>query len=187
MSNVILIYGPIGSGKTRVCIDLAERLCSVNQSIVGILSKRVYHAGELLGYDCLDLSSDHVFPLARLRNQICGRDWFNFSELKYAFSISGLKRANGILLGLSKKLNTSSIIFIDEIGRLERAGVGMYPGIIRVVASLKNGNTAIFTCRTDLVEAVATLFTGRAQNVSKCELGDFEKLWKMIQKYITIC
>ena len=189
MSNVILVYGPIGSGKTRTCIDLAERLSSVNQNIVGILSKRVYRVGELLGYDCLDLESGHVFPLVRLRNQVCGPDWFNFRELKYAFSISGFKWANCILIRLSEGLNIPSIVFIDEFGRLESAGAGMYPGIVRVVESLKMHawNAAIFTCRTDLIEAVEELLTGRAQNVSKCEPGDFEKLWNMIQEYIKIC
>ena len=162
-------------------------MSSVSQNVVGILSKRVYRAEELLGYDCLDLESGYVFPLVRLRNQVCGSDWFNFRELKYAFSTSGLKRANRILIGVSKGLNIPSIIFIDEFGRLESAGVGMYPGITKVVESLKNGNTAIFTCRTDLIEAVEELLTGQAQNVSKCEPGDIERLWNMIQEYIKIC
>ena len=189
MSNVVLVYGLIGSGKTRTCIDLVERLLSINKNIGGILSKRVYQEGELIGYDCLDVSSGQIFPLARLWNQVCGPDWFNFRELKYAFSTSGLKRANSILIGLSKGLNIPSIVFIDEFGRLESAGAGMYPGITRVVESLKMHawNTAIFTCRTDLIEAVEKLLTGQAQNVSKCEPGDLEKLWNMIQEYIKTC
>ena len=186
MSNVVLVYGPTGSGKTRTCIDLVERLSSVNQNIGGILSKRVYREGELVGYDCLDLSSGQVFPLARLFYQVCGPDWFNFRELKYAFSSSGLKQANHILIRSSKESNISSIVLIDEFGRLERAGVGMYPGVIRVIESLKKGSIAIILCRTDLVEAVEGLLIGRAQNVLKCEAGDFEKLWKFIQGSIQI-
>ncbi len=186
MSNVLLIYGPIGSGKTRSCIDLAERLSSINQNIEGITSKRVYQAGELVGYDCQDLTSGYVFPLVRLHNQVCGPDWFNFGKLKYAFSTSGLKQANRILVESSKELNIPYIVFIDEFGRLESAGVGLYPGIIQVMASLKNGKLVIITCRTNLVEPVEKLLTGRAKNVSKCKPEDSEKLWNIIQEYITI-
>jgi hypothetical protein len=50
--------------------------------------------------------------------------------------------------------------------------VGVYPGIIKVLESLKNGNNAIIVCRTDLVGTVEELLKGRAQNVFKCELGD---------------
>lgn len=140
-----------------------------------------------MGYDCLDVSSGQVFPLVRLRDQVCGPDWFSFRELKYAFSSSGFKQANRILVRSSRELDTPSIVFIDEFGWLECAGSGMYPGIVRVVESLNNGSMAIIACRTDLVEAVEGFLMCRAQNVLKCESGDFEKLWKMIQGSVSIC
>ena len=186
MSNIVLLYGLIGSGKTRTCIDLAERLRSEPQNIGGILSKRVYQEGELVGYDCQDLSSGHIYPLARLHHLVCRPDWFNFRELKYAFSSSGFKKANCALIRSSCELNIPTIVFIDEFGRLENAGVGMYPGIVKVVESLKNGNNAIMVCRTDLVGTVEELLKGRAQDVFKCEPGVFEKLWNVIQEFISI-
>jgi len=187
MSSVVLVFGPIGSGKTSTCIDLVERLRSIKKNIGGILSKRVIQGGELMGYDCLDVSSGQVFPLVRLLSQVCGPDWFNFRDLKYAFSSSGFKQANRILMRSSKELNTPSVVFIDEFGWLECAGLGLYPGIVRVVESLNNGSMVIIACRTELVEAVEELLRGRVQNVLKCEAGDFEKLWKMIQGSISMC
>ena len=110
MSNVVLLYGPIGCGKTRTCIDLAERLHSEHQNIGGILSKRVYQEGELVGYDCQDMSSGSIYPLARLHHLVCGPDWFNFRELKYAFSSSGFKKGNCAFVRSSSELNIPSIL-----------------------------------------------------------------------------
>ena len=137
-----------------------------------------------MGYDCLDVSSGQVFPLARLWSQVCGPDWFRFRELKYAFSSSGFKKANCILARSSKELDTPSAVFIDEFGWLECAGLGLYPGIVRVVESMNNRSMVVIACRTNFIEAVEELLQGRAQNVMKCETGDFEKLWNMIQGYI---
>ena len=187
MSKAVLVYGPIGSGKTSTCIEIVERLRSVNHNIRGVLSKRVYHEGELMGYDCLDVSSGQVFPLVRLRNQICGPDWFNFGELKYAFSSSGFKLANSILSTSSKESNVTTIVFIDEFGRLERAGVGIYHGVLAVVESLKNGSIAIIACRTDMVETVERVLRDRVKYVEKCEPGDLEKLWDLIKGSIPTC
>lgn len=186
MSNVVLVHGHIGSGKTSTCIELVERLRSMEMNIRGVLSRRVYQKGDLIGYDCLDVSSDQLFPLVRLRSKVCGLDWFRFRELKYVFSTRGFKQANSILTRRSKQLDKTPIVFIDEFGWLERKGLGLYPGIVRVVESL-NGSIAIITCRTDLVEVVKGLLRGRVKNVCKCEAGDSEKLWNMIQGSISIC
>ena len=187
MSKVVLVYGPIGSGKTSTCIKLVERLRSVNHNVGGVLSKRVYHEGDLIGYDCLDASSGQVFPLVRLRNQICGPDWFNFGELKYAFSSSGFKLANSILSTKSRESKVPTLVFIDEFGRLERAGVGIYSGVLSVVESLKNGSIAIIACRTDMIETVERVLIDRVKYVEKCEPGDIEKLWDLIKGSIPVC
>ena len=186
MPNVVLLHGPIGSGKTRTCMDLAKRLRPMHQNIGGILNKRVYQESELIGYDCQDLFFGHVYPLARLHRLVHGPDWFNFGELKYAFSSSGFEKANFALIRSSSEPNIPSIVFIDEFGRLENAGVGVYPGTQKVVESLKYGNDAIMTCRTDLVENMEELLEGRAQKVFKYEPGDIEKLWNTIKELISI-
>lgn len=181
MSCAILVYGPIGSGKTCTCLSLAERVRAEGVPVGGILSIRVHQDGELIGYDGLDPASDQVFPLVRLRGQVKGPDWFVFGHLIYAFSVPGFKRANRILTRSAEALNRPSIVFVDEFGRLERAGQGIYPGAVKIVEALRGVGVAVFTCRTDMVEAVEELVRGNTQSVSRHKPSDLEALWRKVR------
>ena len=184
MSCAILVYGPIGSGKTCTCLKLVERAKTENIPVGGILSIRVYQDEELIGYDGLAPVSGQVFPLARLRRRVDGPDWFTFSHLKYAFSTKGFDQANRILTRSAEALNCSSIVFVDEFGRLERARLGIHPGAVRVAESLRDEGIVIFACRTDMVGAVEGLVRGRVQHVFRQEPGDVEALWRSIRERI---
>jgi len=179
MSCAVLVYGPIGSGKTCTCLSLAERVRAEGVPVGGILSIRVHQDGELIGYDGLDPASGQVFPLVRLRGQVKSPDWFVFGRLIYAFSVPGFKRANRILTRSAEALNRPSIVFVDEFGRLERAGQGVYPGAVKVVEALRGVGVgvAVFTCRTDMVEAVEELVRGKARCMFGVEPGEVEALW----------
>ena len=50
MSRVIIVYGPIGSGKTTTCLELAERARS-DVTVAGIITKRVFRGEAVIGYD----------------------------------------------------------------------------------------------------------------------------------------
>lgn len=181
MSCAILVYGPIGSGKTCTCLKLAERARAENINVGGILSMRVYLDGELIGYDGLDPSSGIVFPLARLGGMVDGSDWFIFNHLIYAFSTQGFELANHILKRSAEALNLPSIVFVDEFGRLEREGLGIHPGALRIAESLRGGGVAIFSCRTDMVGAIERLVRGRVRDLFKEVPGDVEALWSRVR------
>lgn len=167
-------------------MNLVLRLKAANLNIGGLLCKRVYQDGALVGYNGLDLSSNKDFPLIRLRNNACGSDWVNFRGLKYVFSASGFKQANYILKRSFKGLSSPYIVFVDEFGRLEKAGQGIYSGIISIVDSLRCGDIVIFLCRTDMVESVERLIKDHVQSVTKCEPSNFMKLWDIIQGCISL-
>jgi nucleoside-triphosphatase THEP1 len=186
MSCAIIVHGAVGSGKTRACLELVERARAKGIPIGGVLSVRVYQDEELIGYDCLDLTSRDVFPLARLRGRVNGPDWFVFGSLIYAFSVQGFERANSILIHSAEALSHSSIVFIDEFGRLERAGLGIYPGALRVAEKLSVGGVAVFACRTDVVDAVEALTRGKAQVVFRYEPKDLEALWRTVLNCIEL-
>lgn len=181
MSCAVLVYGPIGSGKTCTCLKLAERARAENIPVGGILSIRVYKDGKLIGYDGLDPSSGIVFPLARLRGMVVGSDWFIFNHLIYAFSTQGFELANRILKRSAEALNLPSIVFVDEFGRLERERLGIHPGALRIAESLRGGGVAIFSCRTDMVVAVERLVRGRVRDLFKEVPGDVEALWSRVR------
>jgi nucleoside-triphosphatase THEP1 len=184
MSCAIIVHGAVGSGKTRACLELAERARTRGIPVGGVLSVRVYQGEELIGYDGLDLASDEAFPLARLRGREDGPDWFVFGSLIYAFSAPGFERANNILMRSAETLSQSSTIFVDEFGRLERAGLGIYPGALRVAEKLRIGGIAVFACRSDMVDAVEALTRGQAQDIFRYEPKDLEAIWGTVLKYV---
>ncbi len=184
MSCAIVVHGAIGSGKTTTCLKLAERARAEGVPVRGILSIRVYQDGTLIGYDGLDLASGQAFPLVRLRGLTENSDWFEFGRLKYAFSIPGFERANRVLTRSAEELGHPSIVFVDEFGRLERTGKGIFLGAARVAEALRGGGVAVFACRTDMVEVVEELVRGKAQAVFRHEPGDAEALWREVQGYV---
>jgi len=181
MSCVVIVFGEIGSGKTTACLKLAEKARTTHVPIGGILSVRIYRGGELIGYDGLEPASNTAFPLVRLKNRAVGPDWFTFGHLKYSFSKKGFERANDILMSSAQILDQPSIVFVDEFGRLEKAGSGIYPGAARITESLRDRGVVIFACRTDMVDVVEGLVKGRVDYIFRWEPMDVESLWQRVR------
>lgn len=181
MSCAIIIHGAIGSGKTCTCLSLSERAVNEGFSVKGVLSPRVFEAGELIGYNGLDPASKLSFPLVRLRTCEKGSGWSTLSNLKYAFSIEGFKRANMILSRSADTMNRGSLVFVDEFGRLESMKGGIYPGVLAVAKALVEGGAAVFACRTNLIEEVLNLVSGQAGTVSIYGPGSLEPIWRGIR------
>ncbi len=181
MSCAIILRGPVGSGKTTTCLQLAEKVKAERFRVCGVLSPRAYLDGELVGYHCLDLSSGEAFPLARLRYATEEPGWLPFGPLIYSFSVTGLKRANRVLRLLSRSYDPRTMVIVDEFGRLERSGLGFYPGVLKVSEALSRGGVAMFTCRSNLVGEVEGIFRGKAEEILMFEPSDVGALWSLIR------
>ena len=177
-----IVHGPIGIGKTKTCLDIAEKARAEGVSPRGVISPAVFSHREQIGYDCLDTFSGEATPLVRLRGLAEGPEWFHHGNLKYSFSVPGFERANLILLRSAETMGPTSLVFVDEFGRLERAGMGLHSGAVRVADSLTPGSVAVFACRTDAVDAVKRLVLGRAREVREFEPGDADSIWRHIQR-----
>ncbi len=182
MSTAVIIHGAIGSGKTKTCTWLVEKARTMGVPTAGILSLRRFRDGELKGYDCQDLGSGRIFPLVRFRDEVEGPDWFRFRRLKYAFSNRGFKQANAILEHSAASMSSSTLVFVDEYGRLEEAGIGLHQGAIKVSEALSGGGAAVFTCRDNLVRRVRDLFQGRAVEVHERQPGESDTIWGIIRR-----
>jgi len=79
-------------------------------------------------------------------------------------------------------LSRNAIVFVDEFGRLERAGLGFYEGARRVAEGLRDGGIAVFSCHTDTVGFVEGLVRNHAHAVLRFKHGDAELLWLTIKK-----
>jgi nucleoside-triphosphatase THEP1 len=179
--SCVIVHGPRGVGKTKTCLDLAERVSAEGLSPRGIVSPAVFVDGENIGYDCLDLTSGEAFPLVRLRDMVGGPTWFPHGDIKYAFSVPGFERANRLLTQSAQDLGEASLVFMDEFGRLEMEGMGLYSGALRVAEALSNGGVAVFACRTDAVGAVNELVVRMAREVKAFKSGDAGIVWRYIR------
>jgi nucleoside-triphosphatase THEP1 len=182
VSVAVILHGPIGCGKTMTCHGLVDKAQEAGFPVGGVITDRHFVEGKLTGYDCVDLSTGESFPLARLREEAEGSDWFVYRNLKFSFSRSGFDRANGILTAASGCMKRPGLVFVDEFGRLERKGLGLFPGVMKVTDALREGGAAVFSCRTDLVENVTKLLRGKAMMIYRRGPGNLDSLWNIVVK-----
>jgi len=181
MSKAIIIHGAIGAGKTKTCLELVHKAKELGIRVEGVISPRVFEGESLIGYDCQQSSTGEAFPLVRLKEHKVGLDWFHFGGLMYAFSTEGFERANNILIRASIKMTPSTIIFVDEFGRLEDKGQGFHRGASAVASKFAEGGVAVFTCRSDLVESVCDLLGRGAPDAVVLDAGDAGSAWEIVR------
>jgi nucleoside-triphosphatase THEP1 len=97
-----------------------------------LLLLKVYHRGERIGYDALQLPGSEPIPFAR----VAGREppeW-NAGEKIGCFSLSesAVRAANDRLVRAAAE---AADVIIDEVGPLELAGGGLSRGVRAVLAS----------------------------------------------------
>jgi len=179
MSRVIIVYGPIGSGKTTTCLELAERARS-DVTVAGIITKRVFRGEKVIGYDCVDLGTGEAFPLVRLAGELDDPDWLPLYLEKFVFSTSGFRRANEVLKTSVASFGLPRLIFVDEFGRLEERGEGLLRGVEGVLGGLRRSDVAVVTCRTNLLSTVEAMARSAGHEVHACQPGDSDELWAHI-------
>jgi len=162
--RAIIIYGPIGSGKTTTCLRLAEEIRDQGLKVLGLISPRVYEEGKLIGYDLLNTSTMERRPLCRVPER-AGGGWLSCGSLHYIFSPEAFRWGNEILEEAAGEMCGGAVVFIDEFGRVEAMRRGLYRGAMAVAEELKRGGAAIYTCRGELMERVLKLLGGRAERV----------------------
>ena len=179
MSSVVVVYGPMGSGKTTTCVELAER-ARTEVIVAGVITKRVFRGEEVVGYDCVDLSTGEVFPLVRLAGELDDPDWLPLYLEKFVFSTSGFRRANDVLKTSVASFGQPRLIFVDEFGRLEERGLGLIRGVEGVLDALRGIDVAVVACRDNLLSHVREMARRAGHEVHVCQPGDSDELWSHI-------
>lgn len=156
-AQVLIIHGPVGSGKTSRAKEVAEKAVSMGYIVFGLLSLRVIQEGETVGYNALNLKNGVSFSLVRLRSLTDSDDWEKIGNWKFSFSKEGFKKANEILSSAVHEHSKRKIIVIDEFGHIELLGRGIYQGFKEAINSINEGNKVVILCRTDKLERVRKL------------------------------
>jgi nucleoside-triphosphatase THEP1 len=124
-TNIILVSGAINSGKTTKIKSLIATYKRANLSMTGFYSEKVFVAKALVGYDLILLSSNEKIPFLRINSfgtiDRIGPYFIN----KNAFSFTNKEL-------LSAK---SSIVIMDEIGRLELSNKGFSTLLTHLLAT----------------------------------------------------
>ncbi len=147
--TIIVMTGGIGSGKTAFCLRLRQTARDSGVAVGGIISPRRFEGGRLVGYDGMDCATGDLFPLAAIPEVARGSEWSAFAGVKYRFSVSGIARANELLEVLASSTRPPTVVFVDEVGKLEMGGQGLYMGFMGTLRARVLPRLLIISCRLE--------------------------------------
>ena len=112
MPSRILITGPPRSGKSTLISRLIEHYRKKRYPIFGFITPEVTEHNRRIGFDIEDIETNQRITFARIGNFNT-----NYRLGKYSIFIENLE--NFILKFEKQDFNDNSIVFIDEIGKME--------------------------------------------------------------------
>lgn len=140
-SNVIIITGEIGSGKTKLISEISFRIKESGLKTGGIIAPAVYEQGNKIGYSITDIATGNTIQLSQI-TEIEGMPRVG----KYFFKAEALDFGRN---ALSVERNMESqIVLIDEIGAWELQGQGWASSL----------NELIINCEMPLIITVRKSF-----------------------------
>ncbi len=146
-NKLILWTGARHSGKTTSAVELVEKVRNEGFEVCGLLSPCVHFEGELVGYDVLDLRTNHRAPLARCKTSNSYAGPFNFIT-------EGLKLGNS---ALSKEVvEPADLVIVDEFGKLELKGQGWRKNVDSLL--ILCDAIILLVVRRELADAVRQLY-----------------------------
>ncbi len=116
-SNVIIITGQIGSGKTTLITEIAAQLKQNGIRMGGIIAPAVYENGIKKGYNLIDVATERQMQLSQTDEieGVARVGKYFFIPEAIAFGFDSLSVARNL---------DSQIVLIDEIGAWELQGQG---------------------------------------------------------------
>ncbi|MDO9255113.1 MAG: nucleoside-triphosphatase [Bacteroidales bacterium] len=144
-SNVIIITGEIGSGKTTLISAISLRLKESGIKTGGILAAAIYEQGNKTGYNILGVSSGSIMLLSQTK-EIEGMPRvgkFFFIPEAIDFGVNALS---------VEKNRDSQIVLIDEIGAWELQGQGWASSLNELI--INSNMPLILTVRKSFLDLV---------------------------------
>jgi nucleoside-triphosphatase THEP1 len=146
MSSISILTGEIQSGKTTLCLAVADAARQDGIQIGGLLSPGIFEHGEKTAIDVLDLKTSQQKRLAELK----GRQPSDLETNRWAFRPEVVAWGNQVLL----KAVPCDLLLIDELGPLEiLRGEGWVNGFQAVESEDYQG--ALVVVRPSLLQEVS--------------------------------
>ncbi len=144
MRGVFIISGSVGQGKSLFCSRLADLLIAKNVKIGGIISRRIVENDSTIGYDLIEIDTHKEIPFLRLRT-----DENEAGIGKFTFVGDVVEQGNRII---RRYIGSNSVIFVDEVGRLELKNGGWHDALTEILPGFKG--VLVMSVRKDYVEEV---------------------------------
>lgn len=169
--RIILVAGNTQSGKSSLVEGLIPALKQRKLKLAGILAKGLWESNLRSGFILIDLKCGKSVPLAR-RVKNGGRN-----TVPFEFFSSGIKTGRRALS--VESCAGADIIVVDEVGRLEIAGMGWAP-FLTPLLQLKDA-VHLWVIRTGLVDDVCRIWNlGKPPQVRADEPNASDRLLNFI-------
>lgn len=123
-SMVVVVTGPVHSGKTTLVRRVVSQLKTKNFRLDGYLSPVALCKGEAVGYDLLDLAEERTTPFIRKEGRT---GWPRIGP--YFLIPETLQKARQKILNCDPR----NLLIVDEVGPLELRGQGIWPALTHVL------------------------------------------------------
>jgi len=169
--RVLVLTGPVHSGKTTFLKGAAALWDLAGFSVGGFLNETRLAGGKVHGYDLFDLRDRASVPFLRTEGGPDRQRVGGFSLVP-----GGLERAEGIL---ARDIE-ADILVVDEVGPLELAGRGIWPALS---AALSAGAMCLCVVRTSVLEGfLAKIGEGKIDVFRKGDTDVLEGLTRRVRE-----
>ena len=134
----LIVTGEVGTGKTTWCRRYSSWLKTQGISIGGVLCPPVFTSELKSGYEVQGLQNGRLSTMGRI---IKLADFNGEKTGKYQISASGLRFATEAIAQAIE--GEKAVVFIDELGRLEIKGKGLFTAALSAYNNALNTVTII--------------------------------------------
>jgi nucleoside-triphosphatase len=152
---IVILTGPVHSGKTSLLRNVISFLRGRGLQVSGYLSEPLREGERILGYDLVEIGGGK-FPFLRRGSPPEGQRIGRFF-----LDGEGLRQSERII----RQTPPDDLLIVDEVGPLELEGRGVRPSLERILSS-RPGTTLLVIRESILGDIVASLGLQSARIIS---------------------
>jgi nucleoside-triphosphatase THEP1 len=173
-SNVFIITGNVGAGKTTMLELLIDQLAKEGVSVGGFYQKRIVNGSETIGYDLVEVSSGKHFEFLRTSGTET-----DSKVGKYFIRNEVFTSGNSILNNAKEP-----VVFVDEIGKMEIKNEGWSSAFHKLLE--KNNSIIIASFRKELLNNLQSHFQLTDSQVFDIDAENKDDLLRMLHRKIRL-